>query len=490
MRARHSQHRRRARGVRGEGVGLAQLDVLAARRQRPPSRRAPRRRAGAASRSPARYRRPAAAQAAEDGAGAARARRRSRGSALRELSARPSGSRTSARRGPRRRARGRRHAAGSRPAAASPSGRTGDVAADDPEQLGDHGRDAAEVARPGRALQDRAPAARDPPWSRSPRGYISSTDGAKTTSTPRARRPAGRRPRRAGRWRSPRRARTASGSRTATRPRRRPRGGRRAAATRWPSCRAPIVGTSAIRRSAWRAPTRAARTSTMVRSVLTAGPPRGRRPPVDDRERRAGERDVQLGQRRIEALQRGQVRLDGGRVAAGDGPGRPHRGAGGDRVLERAARQRRQDRGRVVDGQDPAGGGEQRHEVVRREHAGDVGEGAHVLGQRHRPQPQRTGAARAANAAAASSAPVVNALTPSSCAAPPSRSMLCAGCSTNRRGDGPRAASGVAPETCPTHWPAGRPAAPRRSRDRAPSAAPRRRRRPSAGSRTSRAACP
>ena len=57
----------------------------------------------------------------------------------------------------------------------------------------------------------------------------------------------------------------------------------------------------------------------------------------------------------------------------------------------------------------------------------------------------------AANRSASASAPVVKALTPSSWAAPPSRSMLWAGCSTNRRGESPSAASGVAPETCPTH---------------------------------------
>ena len=66
---------------------------------------------------------------------------------------------------------------------------------------------------------------------------------------------------------------------------------------------------------------------------------------------------------------------------------------------------------------------------------------------------------RRRTASASGSAPVVNALTPSSWAAPPSRSMLCAGCSTNRRGESPRAASGVAPETCPTHCSAGRAAA-------------------------------
>ena len=57
--------------------------------------------------------------------------------------------------------------------------RSGDV-----EQLGHDRRDAGEVGRPGRALHRWRPVHRPRPWWRPARGYISSTDGVNTWSTP------------------------------------------------------------------------------------------------------------------------------------------------------------------------------------------------------------------------------------------------------------------------------------------------------------------
>ena len=166
-----------------------------------------------------------------------------------------------------------------------------------------------------------------------------------------------------------------------------------ASATRWPSWSAPMVGTSPMRRSAWRA---LVQRGARPRGWCAASSQQGLHAAAAARSTigsvGAGERAGTARSAPDRGAQRRQVRRDGGGVAAGHRAGRLHR-RGRRRARCRAARRASGARTRRASAtarsrQAAASSVTRKFEA---EHAGDVGERPHRLGDRDGAQPERAG---------------------------------------------------------------------------------------------------